>query len=157
MPEQDEELEDFDEPGMHVTWLVKDIDAFFIKPEPTSDRDRLLHFGLTYREWLAIYFDVLDVDHGEHKKWAKSHPDEAKSSFLGGFEDEIRDYPMLSRIRNYFFDAEFEGVEVEQLRIECLKVQTITSNEKALHGLEKLILICRWAQSLDLNIFLMCV
>lgn len=53
------------DPGMHVTWLVRDITAFQEHLGPTSKDDHKLEFGLTYKEWYALYFDVLEVDKGE--------------------------------------------------------------------------------------------
>ena len=38
------ELEDFYDPGMHGTWLVKDTEAFPLNPGPTSERDRTRKF-----------------------------------------------------------------------------------------------------------------
>lgn len=153
---EDDRLEDFVDPGMHMTCLVQDTGTFSIKPGPTSERDRTLQFGITYEEWVALYFDVLDVDHGAHKRWAKSHPDEADNTVIPEFQGEIENYPMLSRICGFLYDAIFEADEVEQLRLECNSVQVSTSNEVARRGLNKLLLICRWAQTLNLSIYLMC-
>jgi hypothetical protein len=152
----DIELTDFHDPGMLHTWLVEDAKAFFCNPGAASERDRHLNFGLNYQEWLALYFDVLGVDRSGFDKYVAENPSEAQTHFIGGFDEEIPDYPMLSRMDDILHDAIFEGDEVEQLRRECLRVKSGTSNVLALRGLEKLIHICDWARSLNLNIFLMC-
>ncbi|HEY5884084.1 MAG TPA: hypothetical protein VIT88_05320 [Pyrinomonadaceae bacterium] len=149
------ELTDFHDPGMHVTWLVKDTDAFFLNPGPTSERDRALHFGLKYREWLALYFDVLGVG----RKWnspiteSTPIPDDV---IISEFDEDIPDYPLLSRINGKYHDAVFEANELEGLRQECLRVKSFAANPLAVRGLDKLIQICEWAQRLNLSIFLMC-
>jgi hypothetical protein len=151
------ELIDFHDPGFLYTWLVEDAEAFFYKPGGASKRDRQLHFGLTYQEWLTLYFDVLGIDRSGFDKWAAEHPEEAaKGNYIDGFSEELPDYPLLSRIHSYLDDAIFEGDEIRQLRDECLRVKSNTSNVLALRGLDKLIHICDWARSLNLNIFLMC-
>lgn len=150
------ELRDFHDPGFLHTWLVENAKAFFYNPGAASKRDRHLNFGLHYQEWLALYFDVLRLDKSGFDRWATEHPEEAKNSYIGEFNQEIPGYPMLSRIHAILDDAVFEGDEVKQLRQECSLVKSNTSNAVALSGLDKLILICDWAQKLNLNIYLMC-
>jgi|SRR5687768_8007952 len=150
MPEPD--LEDFHDPGMHVTWLVRNTEAFSQKPGPTSARDRTLSFGLNYREWLALYFGVLGVDRSVFEKWLA----DGQKRILDEFEEEIPGYPMLSRINGVYYDAVFESQEVETLRQECMRVKSSTSNPIALKGVDKLLKICDWAQRLNLSVFLMC-
>jgi hypothetical protein len=149
------ELVDFNDPGMHVTWLVRDTEAFFLNPGPTSERDRMLHFGLKYREWLALYFDVLGVG----RKWTPPVTETASLAdnvIISEFDEDITDYPLLSRINGMLYDAVFETDELEGLRQECLRVKSFAANGLALKGLDKLIQICQWAQQLNLSIFLMC-
>ena len=73
--------EELFDPGMHVTWLVHDIAAFQQHPGPTSIRDRSLKFGLSYKEWYAVYFDVLRVDKGEYKQWVEEHQTRLKTAY----------------------------------------------------------------------------
>lgn len=142
---------------MHVTWLVRDIAAFQEHPGPTSPDDLSLEFGVTYNEWYALFFDVLRADKGEYERWLKDHPNEAQNSISPiEFDEDVEGYPMLSRIRGYLYDAIFEVAEIEQLRQECLRVQSTTSNALALQGVNKLLRICDEAQNLNLNIYLMC-
>jgi hypothetical protein len=152
----DVELKDFHDPGMLHTWLVEDAKAFFYNPGAASEHDRHLNFGLNYKEWLALYFDVLGLDRSGLDKFVAENPSEAEHNFIGGFDEDMPSYPMLSRIDNILHDAVFEGDEVEQLREECLRVKAGTSNIVASRGLDKLIHICDWARRLNLNIFLMC-
>ena len=150
------ELRDFTEPGMHITWLVHDPEAFLVSPGPTSERDRLLHFGLTYQEWKNLYFDVLAVHQTGRAKVRKES--DSRNIVISEFDESeprLKEYPMLSRIRGILHDAVFEVDEVEPLRQECIRVKTLTTDKVALRGLDKLLLICRWAKKLDLNIYLM--
>jgi hypothetical protein len=150
------EPEDLLEPGMQSTWLVSDTKAFGTKGE-TSEQDRSLDFGLTYQEWLAIYFDALGLDKSGYQRWAAKKPSLSQRgvvTILTEFDEEISSYPMLSRIRGPFYDVAFESDEVDKLRQECLRVQASTSNAVALRGLEKLLRICDHAQKLGLSIYL---
>jgi hypothetical protein len=91
------ELTDFHDPGMHVTWLVKDTEAFDLDPGPTSEHDRALHFGLKYREWLALYFDTPGVG----SKWIPPVTETislADNVYISKFDEDIADFPLLSRI-----------------------------------------------------------
>lgn len=144
------------EQGMHVTWLVRDVTAFQKRPGPTSEHDRPLPFGLTYREWYALYFDVLDVDHGAYKRWLQEHREAPNILPPIEFEGEVAGYPLLSRICGYLCDAVFELDEVEELRQECQRVRAATTNQLALKGIDKLLRMCAEAQKLRLNIYLMC-
>jgi hypothetical protein len=89
-PKVESELTDFRDPGMHVTWLVTNTEAFALNPGPTSERDRVLHFGLKYREWLALYFDVLGVG-GE---WVPPVTDTTllANGMISQFDEDIPDY-----------------------------------------------------------------
>jgi len=145
------EFLDYNDPGMHVTWLVNDTEAFPINPGRTSERDRILHFGVNYREWFALYFQVLGVGGKDLLT-----NDVSEVPRIAEFDEDIPDYPMLSRINGMLHDAVFESTEVGALRTECLRVQSQTTNERALSGIDKLLRICDWALHLDLSIYLMC-
>lgn len=146
--------EDSWEPEMPMIWLVRDTQAFGLEGR-TSPDDRSVEFRITYQEWLAIYFDALGIDKSGYdevaaKRAALGQP----KSFLTELDEEIPDFPMLSRIQGPFHDAVFEADEVNALRQECLQVQTKTSNPLALEGMRKLLLICDRAQSLGLSVYL---
>jgi len=144
--------------GMHITWLVHDVEQFGKQIAPTSGQDRMLPFGLNYQEWLAIFFDVLEVDQGRYKAWVREHHFEPKKYFVREFDessDALKDYPMLSRICGLYYDAIFEADEIEQLRQEVLQVKAATLNQLAVRGMEKLLRICADAQMLKLSIYLL--
>ncbi len=152
------ELQDFTDLGMHVTWLVHNPDAFGTSPGPTSDRDRLLHFGLNYQEWKNLYFDVIGVNRIGYEQLLKKIKKDSQSILISEFDEndpQLKEYPMLSRICGIHYDAIFETDEIEQLCQECLRLKAQTSNEIASRGLDKLLLICQWAKQLNLNIYLM--
>src|SRR3989442_8192664 len=118
------------EPEMPAIWLVHDPEAFGTKGE-TSKQDHPLDLRLTYQEWLAIYFDALGLDKSGYEKWAAKRvvlgqPNAA--TILTELDEEVPGFPMLSRIRGPYHDVIFEPNELEDLREECLKVQTKTSN-----------------------------
>ena len=153
------ELEDFNDPGMHVTWLVSDTKAFPLNPGPTSERDRVLHFGLNYEEWLALFFDAIGVDKEGYDRFIEENPEQAQNTCVGEFDQSdpaLEGFPMLSRICGILYDAVFEANEIGQLRRECLRVKSFTSNAVALNGIDKLLRICDWAGRLNLSVYLMC-
>jgi hypothetical protein len=143
------------ETGMHTTLLVRDIKIFrsnlfsgkFIL---SSEFDHVLKLGVAYEEWYALRFDALGVDPDASRIWYKR--------FINGETEEYLidpGYPMLSRICDPYIDAAFDILEVEQLRQECLRLQTNTSNELALQGLDKLLRVCNEAQKLEMGIYLL--
>lgn len=154
-PTQDAKSEDSWEPEMPMTWLVRDTGAFGVGGK-TSPADHCVDLRLTYQEWLAIYFDAVGLDKsGYEEEVAKRASEENRvPTFLTELDEEIPDFPLLSRIRGPFHDAVFEADEVNVLRQECLQVRTKTSNPLALEGLRKLLLICDRAQSLGLSVYL---
>ena len=140
------------ERGMHGTWLVSDPDAFFENPGPTSPNDRVVPFSLTYTEWYNLFFLVLRAD---EKKLAENRGSDHGVRIIE-FEEEISGYPMLSRIRGPYYDAEYAADEVHLLEAECLRLLPTVSNAHARSGLEKLLNIAAEAKKSGLNIFMMC-
>jgi hypothetical protein len=51
-----------------------------------------------------------------------------EATIIAEFDEEIPDYPMLSRISGEYYDAVFEKDEVEPLRGECLRAKSSTTN-----------------------------
>jgi len=150
-PTLENRKQDSDEPGMHTTWLVKDTSAFSVEPRPTSELDRVLNFGLTYDEWRALYLDVLGANQPKNEALRGNYAE----SLIVELADPIPNYPMLSRIPVYLYDAAFEPHEVQQLRQECLRIHSSTSNLIALRSLKKLLRACGEPQKLRLGIYLL--
>jgi|ERR1700722_1566344 len=141
------------ERGMHSTWLVKDIGQFLKDLVPTSKNDQCLEYGLTLREWRAIFLDVLaDNDDSTSKVFIAKHYD----SIVERGPEPIPDFPMLSRITGLHWDVDFESEEVKLLREECVKLRQSTENLVALRGLEKLVEICDEAWQGELAICMLC-
>lgn len=136
---------------MHVTWLVSSPDRFFEHPGPTSPSDRVVP-GLTYQEWVEIFFVELGLARVEFGPLTEEdlplRPVE--------FTNPVPEYPMLSRINGVYFDAVFQSDEVQALEDECRRLTESTSNPLALSGLSKLLKACAEARALGLSIFMMC-
>src|SRR5215213_9201904 len=109
------------EQGMHATWLVKDPVAFFRAPG-ASDEDRPLPFGVTHKEWYALFFEVLKVA-GEHPR-----PRLGENRMVGALPDTAPEYPLLSRIKGIHVDAIFRPPDIARLGEECRRVQALTDN-----------------------------
>lgn len=133
----DSELSDFIEPGMQVTWITPDSServAADGRPRTQTER-RMLHFGITGAEWGAIYSNLV-----------------ASGSNAGGADSPKILFPLLLRFRSYE-SVYFKAFEVRELRKECVEARASTSDALAVRGLDKLVLICDWAESLAGNIY----
>ena len=127
--------------GVIDATLIRDVRTFRW-PTPTSDVDRTLNFGLTYEEWYALFFQVL----GKSEIRTEIHPVD--------FQGEIEDYPLLSRLNDIHDAAIVERSEAGELEGECLRAEAAsTNNVAAQRCLRKLLLICRWAESLKTGIY----
>jgi len=122
---------DFVERGMHVASIVQQNTGVV-----SSDR-RTLHFGVTEDEWRRIHADILDNT----------------SHATAGNRIESGSFPLLSRIEESE-SAYFRRAEVGSLREECLRARAKTSDSLAIRGLDKLILICNWADHMAGDILL---
>ncbi len=113
------------EHGMHSTWLVKDIDRFLKTLVPTSEIDRCLEYGLTIREWQAIFLDALaDKNDNERVAFIVKHYDSIEERS----DEPIPGFPMLSKITGRLWDVDFEPEEVRMLREECISLSQSTKN-----------------------------
>ncbi len=143
-------------PTMQTVWLVVDIDAF-VEGRP-SKQDQLLDISLIYPEWLAIYFDSLALDKAIYDDWIQNGPkvtEYGATEIVAAFDEVIPGFPMLSRINAPDHDVVFKVNEIEDLRLECLRVKARTSNGIATLGLDKLVTICERARKLRLTIYFM--
>jgi hypothetical protein len=121
---------DFVERGMHVAWIVYGVTTESREGKGNGPFDRrMLHFSVTAEEWRRIDADTLDETY---------RPSGVTRSETGSF-------PFLAKIQEHE-SAYFRGVEVEALRQECLRARARTSTPLAIRGLDKLILLCSWAQ-----------
>ena len=114
---------DFVEPGMHVAWIVR------TGVGHRETKRRMLHFSVTEDEWRRIHADIL---HGT-------------SSAREGEAGYDARFPLLSRIEETESIC-FAGAEVEALETECLRARARSSESLVIRGLDKLILLCHWAQ-----------
>lgn len=131
---------DFLEPGIHVTWIVQRDRE---RPSETVDKNkvtknerRMLHFGVTEEELSLIYSNILG-----------SLPS------AGGPESQIPEFPMLSRIRGHD-SVHFSESEIDTLKNECLRARGKSAIPLIIRGLDKIIMMCNWAKSLNGSIFL---
>jgi hypothetical protein len=127
---------DFVERGMHVAWILHGSSTAGQEGSNTALTDRrMLHFSVSEDEWRAIHADIID----------SASPANAIS--------RTDPFPLLSRISESE-SAYFRGMEVPALREECLRARSATSTPLAIRGLDKLILICNWAQHMAGDILL---
>ena len=131
--------------------------AIFAMREPTfvsfagglSGKDRYLDLRLNGDEWMALYRQVLRCpDAGQVPRLPNEETAEWHRRYSGAFQQAIPAYPMLGRIYDVFSYVSYAPEELEQLSVECVKLQATTSNEKARAALAKLIAACNEASTL---------
>jgi hypothetical protein len=120
---------DFVERGMHVAWIVYTGRIEGREREGTSSGDRhMLHFSVTTKEWRQIEAELFDG-----------------ATTAGVARSRNGAFPLLAKIQESE-SVYFRGAEVATLRQECLRARASTSKPLAIRGLDKLILLCNWAQ-----------
>ena len=140
VPPSETELVDFAEFGNHVAWIVSNPKAFASGPHRESPSAKRLHFCVTMNEWGAMHSEVFG--------WAPDqHITEPQKT-------EARNFPLLSSIASTE-SALFERSQIEGLRTECVLARAKTTDQAAMNGLDKLILMCNWSLKLDRGLYLM--
>lgn len=117
--------------------------------------DRYLDTRLEGDEWEALFLDVLRCpDVGEVPYLPNESSAEWQERYGFKFQQTIPAYPLLGRIHDLFIYVIYKPEEVGQLRDECLRVQSTTSNEKALATLKKLVRSCDEASKIGSGLLL---
>jgi hypothetical protein len=112
----------------------------YITIDPKSHDEGTWHHigGIGEDEWAAVFLYTLAAelyDSGNKiREW-----EERSASVIQRAEAE---YPLLARASDYYGGAWYKPGEVERLRAECLRAQTLTSNEVALKTLTELVAAC---------------
>ena len=119
--------------------------------ENTDRHPHILDLGED--NWAALFFDVLKCP--EVDPYIPGEDiNERHERFRLKFQQHLIDYPMLSRIWDFYNDVWYAPEEIEQLHKECLKVQSNTSNPVALEGLDLMLRACEEASADRLGILL---
>jgi hypothetical protein len=121
----------------------------------TNEVDRYLD-DFTGLEWIALFRDVLKCPMGTETKGANQGFFSEDRPYQLRFQEAIPDYPLLARIWNTFEDVTYGPKEIPKLRDECLRVSSMTANEDALMGLNKLLNACDDAITNHLGMYLSC-
>jgi hypothetical protein len=140
IPPAERELVDFAELGTHVAWVVPNPTKFASGPHRESPSAKRLHFSVTMNEWREIHSSVFGWEINQHI----TEPQKT----------EARNFPLLSSIASTE-SAVFERSQIEGLRTECVLARAKTTDQAAINGLDKLILICNWSLKLDRGLYLM--
>ena len=135
--------------------------AIFAMREPTfmtfshglSGIDQYLDLRLNGDEWVALYLQVLRCpDAGQVPRLPNEDVAEWHKRYGAKFQQAIPTHPMLGRIYDVFSYISYAPDEIEQLRVECVKLEATTSNEKARFGLAKVIAACNEASQLRVGL-----
>lgn len=105
--------------------------------------DHYLDPRLEGREWGALFLDVLKCpDTADVPRLTDEGNEDWQERYGAKFQQAIPNYPMLGRIYDTLIYVAYKPEEIGQLRDECLRLQSMTSDEKALSMLKKLIHAC---------------
>jgi hypothetical protein len=135
--------------------------AIFAMRDPTfrtfsrglSGIDRYLDLRLNGDEWDALYLQVLRCpDAGQVPRLPNEDTAEWHKRFSEEFQQAIPTQPMLARIYDLFIYVSYAPHEIEQLSVECVKLEATTSNEKARSALAKVIAACNEASKLRVGL-----
>jgi len=133
------EFEDFVDPGIWSVFLARDPNRYAKTFKPTSDVDRSLSMGLSSGQRDEL-FKELGAD------WSTGDSSSGKASPL------IAAFPLLSRFDDETNDVLFEVDEVSPFLAELLRAQQKVKAPRSIRGLDNLIRIARWAESLKVGI-----
>lgn len=122
------------------------------KPSDKNNFD--LNQDIIIDEWDELFLNVLKVPEITPSK------QESRINFLNRRETLFQEiltskgYKLIGRICHFSQDAFYFNSEVETLLKECIDIQKKTQNSLALSGLNKLILACNKALSVNSGIWL---
>lgn len=107
------------------------------------DGDRYLDLRLEGDEWAALFVDVLKCpDADDFPSLPGESNEEWRKRYSLKFQQAIPSYPILARIHDLFIYVIYTPDEVNELRSESLRLQSMTSNELAVAMLKKLVQAC---------------
>lgn len=124
-------------------FAARDPDAF----EGIPDTDHYLNLNLRGNEWEAIFYDMLGCPKAIDDPFSpgETSVEQWRERYRLKFQAAIPDYPMLSRIWDFYIYVSYEPGEITQLYEECLRVRASASSERALAGITKLLSACEEA------------
>jgi hypothetical protein len=138
--------------GSFSIYLMRD-PSFEAFSQGVSGTDRFLGVWLDGAEWDALFFDVLACPDDIHRLPNEERA-EWEERYNLKFREAIPEYPMLGRISDLFMYTSYTSQEIITLRNECLKIQSTTSNAKAVQGLAKLLAACDEASKVGSGLLL---
>jgi len=117
-------------------------------------QDHYLDIRLEGNEWGALFLDVLRVPGFNDVPRLKDEESvDWQERYRSIFQRTLPNNPMLARIWDIFIYVSFEPEEIEDLRKECLRIQSTTSNKRAQEALAKLIHACDKAGEVQSGLF----
>lgn len=134
--------------------LMRD-SSYEASSKEVSDEGRYLGTWLDGDEWEALFVEVLACPNiNTIVRFPSESTTDWEDRYTLKFRQAIPDYPMLGRISDLFMYVSYMPEEIEQLRSECARVRSSTSNKKALNGLVKLLGACDEASKVGAGLVL---
>ena len=133
------EFEEFLEPGTWSVFLARDPEMYAKTLKPTSPDDRSLSIGISMFQQDDL-FKELGAKWNSQDASSEEHP-------------IIPNFPLLSRLSDVTSDPTYEPGEVAAFLEELRRAQQIAKEPRSVRGLDNLVRIARWAQSLNVGIY----
>ena len=131
--------------SLHI-FLARDPERWHVAEDTVA-----LRFDFHPEDWQALFVGVLHVGLDEddlqqlidRNRYVEVHetlgPDEWQEQ---KFREATTEYPMLGRIRSVYDECLFFPDDLSELRGECLKLKSETTQPEAVKALRKLIYAC---------------
>lgn len=134
--------------GLDVA-LVKDARPGVWSPEID---DGYLDIGFSESEWGSFFFDTLKAATTAYREREPIEEFDARRE--AAFRDSLPEYPLLSRIDQFYQDAFFTIDEIPSLRDELKRAENLPSDDDARAFLSGMLEACEAAISHEKGIFL---
>lgn len=124
-------------------------------PDPSAG-DYFTGYQLLLEEWVQLYSKVSGVPGDFPINRGSLTLDEYDDALAGAFQASVSEkgYRMLGRIWTIYQDVVFLPQEISELQNECAQLSRGCRDEMARSGLEKLLVGCEKARTLDSGLLL---
>lgn len=129
-----------------------DIAIFNDAPDESDREYEGIGISFAHEEWAAFFFDELQVQRPPYVYGDDRAEYHRKADKM--FQEALSAFPMLSRMDDYYSDAEYNSREVHQLLAECKSVLVSLTNEDAILFAKGLVAGCEMAINSNAGVFL---
>lgn len=140
--------------GCYIWGMGNGLDVILMK-DPFGDdapEDRGTGIEFSSFEWGSFYFDTLGASVTEYIQGEEWLEHETRRRL--NFKESLQEYPLLSRIDDFYQDAGFSVDEVEVLREELRRVEDLALDKEGRAFLDGMVKACNLAAQAKMGILL---